>query len=158
MLSELSQHGHVIGGFLPGPWYPIDSTGGAHLLQGVGREDVIDAQTAIPAEGAHAVVPPRECALLLLEEAECVGESLVDHGRKGGSFGVGEQDLPGPGAGVMHVARFGGDVEIAHADEPLVGLYLISEIVTAGGEPVEFVGVLVGTDALAIGNIEIETG
>ena len=38
----------------------------------------------------------------------------------------------------------------------IVGLYLISEIVTAGGEPVEFVGVLVGTDALAIGNVEIE--
>jgi hypothetical protein len=81
---------------------------------------MVDPQAHLAAERIHAVIPPREGPLRLLEQPECVLQPESDQLAERFAFRRAEEHLPFPGLGVVDVAILGRDVEITQNREPRV--------------------------------------
>ena len=115
---------------------------------------MVDAQAHVAAEGGHAVIPPAEGFLGLLEQAEGVGEPEREDGAKRLALRVAHEHLPSPGVGIVHVAVLGGDVVVAEHGHLAPRRELALQPARERGEPAQLVVVLVGADALPVGAVD----
>ncbi len=65
---------------------------------------MVDAQTHLPAERIHAVIPPRKRTWWLIKQAKAVLKAQIDHARKCGALGIAAQHLSGPSRRVVNIA------------------------------------------------------
>jgi len=146
--ATIQHHRRVVRGALQAARFLVHHAAAAGRAQRRRHQQVVDAQAEVAAEGHHAVVPPRERALGLLEEAEGVDQAEVLQRAEGGAFGRRDVDLVFPvGVGV---AVFGGDVEVAGQHQVLVRLEFFAQPVGERGEPAQLVLELVRAHRLAV--------
>jgi hypothetical protein len=150
---EAAQHHHrcVIAGPFVLARQLVDAAG-LHLRpQRLADQDVVDAQALVLAEGQVAVVPPAPALGRLLEEPEGVRAGPGRAGPGNAPLLGRAMDLPGPGHGVVDVAVFGGDVEVAHQHQLRVRGQLGAHPVAQRVEPAHLVGELVAVGACPLG-------
>jgi hypothetical protein len=109
----------------------------------------------IAAKRERAVIPPAERLVGLRKPAEDVFESELEERAQRRTLGRRAQNLPFPRCGVVHVAIFRGDVEVANDGEQGMAGELVGQQAAQRGQPLELVAVFVGIDPLAVGHVEI---
>src|SRR5690606_33964441 len=133
----------MIGRPLGAPRCYIDPTRFDAAAEGVRAQNQVDAQTEVSPERAHAVIPPREGSLRLLEQPERVVQSEVEDPTERGALGGRAVDLALPRGGVVYVAVVRRDVEVADEHEPVVTVELAGDVRPQRFEPRQLVHVLV---------------
>ncbi len=137
-------------------WRLVDVTR-ATLLSERGRgEDQVDAQARVATEGHHPVVPPRIRFLGLFEQPEAIREPGAQQRLQRRAFGRAHVYRTFPGFGVVHVAVFRRDVEIAQHDEVRMARPFRSDVLTQRVEPAQLVGKLVRADRLAVRHVDVD--
>src|SRR5690348_18335669 len=81
----------------------VDPGSAAALRQGLGQEDMVDAQPQVPLEAGGPVVPPAEVAAPVMEHPETVPEAVAEQALECCTFRPAGQYRAHPGGGVMHV-------------------------------------------------------
>src|SRR5450759_3727214 len=114
---------------------------------------MIDAQAEIAPEAVHAVIPPAEALLRLVEKAKAVLEPQSHKGTKRGTLRFAAQHLAFPRLRVVHVSVFGRDVVIAEQSQRAVAAEFFGQVRVQRLEPGELVLVLVRIDALPVGDV-----
>src|SRR5947209_12884476 len=114
----------MVGRSFPGARRSVNGGAGRALGQPCGRPDVIDAQAEIALERAGAIVPPRELFRLVVVQAKGIYKAPVFDRCKRRALRLAEQHAVFPELRIMHVAVFGGNVEIAAQQHLLARLVL----------------------------------
>src|SRR5690606_14899736 len=58
----------------------VDIAGDAVFSQGIGQQDMVNAQPGIATVGKTTVIPPREGFFGLRKQTECIGQTQVEQG------------------------------------------------------------------------------
>src|SRR3990172_2699137 len=114
---------------------------------------MVDAQSQVALEAVHAVVPPTERFLGLIEQTEAVLEPELDQRPEDGPLRLAEQHLSFPGLWIMNVALLRRDVVVPQQNQSRMHLQLRLQPCSQAREPIELIPVLIRLDALAVGNV-----
>src|SRR5690606_17363766 len=117
------------------PRSDVDVTGHGARSQRLRAQDQVDAQAEVAAKRAHAVIPPAEGALRLLEQAEGIVQPEVYDALERGPLGGRAMDPAFPRGRIVHVAVDGGDVEVADQQQLVVPLELARDLSAQRFEP-----------------------
>src|SRR5713226_8657026 len=102
-----------------------------------GGIEVVDPKPAVLRKGKHPIVPPAEATLLGVMLPEGVDQPKVADALERLPLAQREQRLSFPEDGIVNVARFGGDVEIAADDQRLLGLVAPIQVASQPLEPLQ---------------------
>ncbi len=143
LVREVDDHRRVIGRPLALARVAVDAAGRAARREGGREQDVVDAQTVVLRKRELPVVPPAERLLRLREHPEAVLHTEPEPVAEHLAFGVGAKHLAAPELGIVDVAVFRRDVEIAGDRERRMPAELAGEKRRRGAAPVELVAILV---------------
>jgi len=107
----------MVGGLLELARLAVDRAGADPRRERCVQQDVVDPQAGIAAKAEHPVVPPAELLRRLLEQPERIDQAELDQPEESRALFGRAVDLARPLLGVVDVAVFGRDVEVAEQRE-----------------------------------------
>ena len=118
------------------------------------QQQMVDPQALVLLPGAGLVVPEGVEPGLVGDRAQRIGQAEAEQGLESlARLGL-EQRVLGPGGGIVDVAGCRNDVEVAGEDQRLLGLEPLLRILKKPRHPFELVGIFLGSDRIAVGQIE----
>src|SRR6476646_1495180 len=136
----------------------VDGASDRSIIQGGSQVVVVNSPTAIALKGARTVVPPAKVAALLGKLAKHIGKAQLQDCLQSCPLVVGGHNVFLATLGVVDVAVFQGNVEVATNQNLRLLASLAAQrlkILTQDLQPTQFVNVLVAPNFGAVGHIQV---